>query len=112
MEVEIITTNCFGGSFPSTEKLSVFNDLIQVDTLDGKFEVPISGCEARITIKADSYVNAFIGACALAVKGTVQVLVKDRQITCVGLEGSRFRAECRGLHLQAPKGLAGDKEEA
>jgi len=97
MEVKIVTTNCFGGSFPSTEKLSVFNDLIQVDTLDGKFEVPISGCEARITVKADSYVNAFIGACALAVKGTFQVLVKDRRITCEGLDDSKFKAECKEI---------------
>jgi len=97
MKVDIVTTNSFGGSFPFTNKLSVFSDLVQVETLDGKFEVPISDCEARITVKVDSYVNAFIGACALAVKGTFQILVKDRQITCGGLDDSKFKAECKEI---------------
>jgi hypothetical protein len=95
MQVEIVTTNSFGGGFPCTEKLSVFTHLIQVDTLDGKFEVPISDCEARITIKADSRIGLFVGACVLAVKGTLRVLVKDRQITCEGLDESKFTAECK-----------------
>jgi hypothetical protein len=97
MQVEIITTNSFGGGFPSTEKLSVFTHLIQVDTWDGKFQIPISDSEVRVTVKSDSYVSLFIGACALAVKGTLQVLVKDRRITCEGLDESRFTAECKDL---------------